>query len=373
MGNNHVLVCVGSYPPDYGGGGLRLHNLYTRLMTTEPLRVTVLSTSGRGAPAGWDETEGVEVYRIGPTTGKIACFSEILTFFLRYDTDSVDLVHAAGSSVPIISCCICARWLGMRVLRETTISGLDFRDEGWKGALVRWTFRGVGGAIARTEAEEAKLKENGVAKRKLFPMTYPVDEDVFRLPTEEERTHARVKHGFPADDWVHLIVGRIGPRKNQGFALDVLSELPDHHKLVLVGPSSSSEIQKLKDKVRRLGIQQRVVMVGEFVEDVRPYYWLSDMSWVTSIQEGVPNAAKESLLCGRPVVINKSLSIKKFEDYDGLLYSPLTVNAFTNSVISMIDNLDCCAYRKNIRRIWINVVGKSQGDRRFKKIISSLL
>src|SRR5262245_54978108 len=59
-----LMISAGVYPPDFGGGQLRVHQTLLRLRGRLPLDVRVLALSGASCPPGEGATDGITVRRL---------------------------------------------------------------------------------------------------------------------------------------------------------------------------------------------------------------------------------------------------------------------------------------------------------------------
>lgn len=336
-----IVVSVGYYPPDHTGAGLRLHRMYRRMAELLPIAVTVLARSGRGQCQGWHCYEGVRVYRTPVIKGKLQAFSEVSKFFLTNSTSNFDVLHASGSFRTVVSSCIWARLLGIPIIRESAMSGTVAQNSGLKDYALRWSFTSGNIAVARTTEEEKMLRSIDIPLNRIYSASYPVDDHAFGIPTQAQREKARRSFNLPKKAKVHLIIGKLGPRKNQRFGLLTLSKLPANHYLILVGPPDGVYPQRLKKEAWELGVANRLKIIDKHVSDIAPYYWASDTLWVPSLREGVPNVMKEALICGLPVIMNQALGLQdQVSEKEGVFNVPLNTTAFVQMVNTVIDRFD---------------------------------
>jgi len=369
--NGKVLISVGFYPPDHTGAGLRLRRVYRKIRTLLPLDLVVLARSGRGEPPGWNSDEGIRVYRTPPISNKTQAIFEVSKFFLTTRSWGFDGLHASGAFRTVVSSCIWAKLLGVPILRESVMSGTVGQGEGLKETLLRWSFRAAETVVARTTLEEKTLRDIGVDQSRIYHASYPVDDRTFDLPTSAQRREARDQVGLPQTATVHLIVGKLGRRKNQEFGLQVLSELPEDHQLLLVGPPDGGYPTQLYREAEKLGVQSRLKIVDEHVSDVTPYYWASDTLWIPSRREGVPNVMKEALICGIPVILNEDLCIKdQVTEDDGVFHAPLDVGAFLRTVKTAINRYEVPSGR--IHEVGQKRFGVSEWGEKFSKMLADL-
>ena len=119
---------------------------------------------------------------------------------------------------------------------------------------------------------------------------------------ETERSRAiaarlRLAHPGP----IVLFVGRMRPYKGLPVLIDAMAQVEG--TLVLVGRGEMEE--QIRDKVRRDGMETRVVLAGEVPEaDLRGYYQAGDLFVLPSINrsEALGLAMIEAMHCGLPVI-----------------------------------------------------------------------
>ncbi|MCB9798588.1 glycosyltransferase [Candidatus Nomurabacteria bacterium] len=100
-----------------------------------------------------------------------------------------------------------------------------------------------------------------------------------------------------------LTVGRLVAEKNHAVLFERIAE-DDNLVLIVVG---SGELeQELKKKVRDLGIQKRVIFVGQMSrEEIWNFYKDADVFVLASVSEGNPNVIREAMYMEVPVIANK--------------------------------------------------------------------
>lgn len=99
-----------------------------------------------------------------------------------------------------------------------------------------------------------------------------------------------------------LYVGRLVKQKNILDILSVVNSMSTKEyriKLTIVG--DGSEMKSLKEYCIINGLDNIVEFVG-MVEDTSPYYYNSDLTVLSSFNEGFPNVLLESIAHGTPVV-----------------------------------------------------------------------
>jgi D-inositol-3-phosphate glycosyltransferase len=159
--------------------------------------------------------------------------------------------------------------------------------------------------IAPTQREKGSLiRYYGAAADKIGIVPCGVNLTLFK---PQDKTAARKQLGYAPETSILLYVGRFEPVKGADTLIEALAHLADHRRLqlVMVGGDGerAPETQYLKDKTRKLGIEDRVVFAGRVDQNcLPPYYGSADMLVIPSRYESFSLVGLEALACGRPVV-----------------------------------------------------------------------
>lgn len=117
------------------------------------------------------------------------------------------------------------------------------------------------------------------------------------------RTSLRTQMGL-SKNFVVGHVGRFSAQKNHSFLLDIFNELikinPDS-VLLLIGTGENEE--KVKDKVKKLGLTDKVRFLG-VRSDVDKLYQVMDVFLLPSLFEGVPVVGIEAQFAGLPCIFS---------------------------------------------------------------------
>jgi glycosyltransferase involved in cell wall biosynthesis len=123
------------------------------------------------------------------------------------------------------------------------------------------------------------------------------------LPDPSERAAARARLGLSADHFVVGIVARLSAQKAHHVLFEAFARLREGHphaRLVVVGGGDRE--MELRILAARLGLDGSVVFTG-VRRDVPALLPAFDVSCLSSIHEGVPMAAIESMAVGIPMVV----------------------------------------------------------------------
>lgn len=120
------------------------------------------------------------------------------------------------------------------------------------------------------------------------------------------------------DSFTIGMVGRLSEEKNPGYGVELLPELPG---AVLVMAGNGSEEEKLRQRIRELGLEERVRLLGRRA-DVERLYQAFDIYLLPSFTEGFPVAAVEAMASGLPVLLSDRIT-RELEFGSDVTYLPL--------------------------------------------------
>jgi glycosyltransferase involved in cell wall biosynthesis len=123
------------------------------------------------------------------------------------------------------------------------------------------------------------------------------------LPDKSERAAARARLSLSSDDFVVGIVARLSPQKAHHVLFEAFAVLRGEHshaRLVVVGGGERD--MELRTLAARLGLEDSVLFTG-VRRDVPALLPAFDVSCLSSVHEGAPMAAIESMAAGIPMVV----------------------------------------------------------------------
>jgi len=140
----------------------------------------------------------------------------------------------------------------------------------------------------------------GLPEERLPVIRNAIDQERFRPATDDQvRRMVRTQLGIGLDDIVYAFVGSGFERKGLDLLLEVLAELPADSHLLVVGKDKDQ--RAYMRQARRLGLAGRMHFVGVH-DDVRPYYWASDVFALPTLYDSFALTVLEAMACGLPVV-----------------------------------------------------------------------
>lgn len=317
----NVLVVASGYPPEHSGSGRRLHEIYRRLATRHRhLAWRVLTRRrqpGVPAPDGPTTVDAVEAIpgrhgNLGPGLA-LTEWREARRRVRDGLLNDVHIVHTVGFTWLAAHLCREAGRRGVPVVRELTSMADTGMGRGLGGrvfaAVTRRMNRCADLLVAISPRIQREVRESGVLTP-IWCRPNPVNTDRFRPASESERVRLRKQlagPGWPEDAVVALHVGHIRPNKNQLLLVQALERLPDHYRLVLIGPAYPEDQQYLdllQAQIKDRQLTERVLLLPTQRDDVERYMRAADLFVFPSEREGLGNVMLEALCSGLPVVAN---------------------------------------------------------------------
>lgn len=131
-----------------------------------------------------------------------------------------------------------------------------------------------------------------------------------RIHRTADRDREKLRHalGWAANTKIVLHVGRHGPAKNLGFALDVFREASEREPNLRLALAGSGELtEQLIRTAREMGIHEKVEFLGSR-EDVFDLMVAADIMLFPSLYEGLPVTLVEAQACGLPILMSDSVT-----------------------------------------------------------------
>lgn len=143
---------------------------------------------------------------------------------------------------------------------------------------------------------------------------------------KEKRIQIRRKYSIPNDAIVIGHVGRFNTQKNHKYLINIFANYSIKHKdavLVLIG--FGEKFDEIKEQVRILKLEKKVIFVGE-TNNVADYLSAFDIMLFPSLNEGLPLVVIEWQISGLPCIISSSITkecaITKLVKYESIEANP---------------------------------------------------
>ena len=175
------------------------------------------------------------------------------------------------------------------------------------------SFRRAGLVVAPSQGLVRELTETyPFLKDRICSIANPVDIDFFSRPDGFDRSLLFVQLGLPVDARV-LCFAALGDFSRKGLLvlMEALSGLDDPSVRLLVVGGNAGEITTFTAISRDLGVAGRVVFAG-FKNDVRPYFWGSDLFVLPSIYETFALVVIQAMAAGVPAIVTRLHGVEEY-------------------------------------------------------------
>ena len=338
VGPRMLLVSPGVYPPDFGGGQLRVHKTLVRLREHLPLDVRVLALTGASQQPPEGLVDGVPVTRFPAQMSAPALALAVGRQMRQARRDGVQLVYTLSVSRMVYIAAAWARLLGLPLVVEFMNRNLDANP--MRLRMARLLVRNARQVIAISQPMGDDLRALGAPPDRLWVRPNPVDVGLCRVPTAAQREELRAEFGCVGGGPLHLVAGTLSPRKNQIFAVTAFERLPDTHRLLIVGPvlpQNEAFAQSLRERIAQSPARARIRLLDRFVSDMPRYMQAADCLWLPSLEEGLGNVMLEALCCGVPCLVNVGLGLgEHVQDGSNGQHAPLEPDAWAAAAAGLV-------------------------------------
>lgn len=178
--------------------------------------------------------------------------------------------------------------------------------------MIVWALSNSDKVIAVSGALKDQMIMAGVPSDKIVVIPNGVNTDLFKPMDQAE---CRRKLELPLDKKMVLFAGNLVKIKGVETLVDAFAGLRVSALLVLVGDGPLEDM--LRVKVKKLGIEDRIIFAGRKAHnEIRYYMNACDIFCLPSHNEGCPNVLIEAISCGKYVVATKVGGIPEIIDSD---------------------------------------------------------
>lgn len=257
-----------------------------------------------------DNVNGVPIIRVwsrGKVIGSVVHFLGGMFYLLFYGRQSI--YHAYDLKVSSWMAIFARFLLGGRAIIKLRSGAHKYRTY-YASKLARLYFilpLRLADRIAVVNGEvEQYLNGLGISSEKIVRVPNAVDTNYFSiLPVMEKKVDIREMLDLPTNKAIFLYVGRLIELKGVDVLLKGWSLLSDDVRfnslLLLVGPGDQAYLDEM---ISALQIEDSVHWVGS-QNNVRDYYWASDLFVLASRTEGLSVALLEAMACGLPAIVSR--------------------------------------------------------------------
>jgi len=317
MANKRICFIVLAFPPEYSGA--TLHALeFSKFLRQENIHSVFFSHTSRTDVLGWRTFEDNEVFRFkNKSFEKNHLLNYHLGLFLhlfrwRKRFDIIYLNGVWGQFWTSFYTILFGNILKKRVFIELNmewqsdplcITGTSFLR------LKVWMAKKVTRFISLSSAMTESFRKHSFPDDLLTYSPKAVNIQRFKPVDEEQKMKLRRKLRIPEDKRVIVTVGPVIKRKGIDFlmavAKEVVTKMGELH-LWVVGPLrglgvDERYVEEIMEIADSLPFNSQVKFLGK-VDNVHEWLQASDVFVFAGRQEGSPNAIREPMACGLPVV-----------------------------------------------------------------------
>lgn len=363
----NILMVTDSCLPDDTGGGERVINEVGKGLVKKGHNIYVLSPKINKNLPSRANVDGVRIYRYNVNSQNAVAFvvsslmNSFQTFSQMLKKTSLDLInlHQPLSAI------------GVNLLRKAQkIPRVYTFTSPWsKEYEVRTGNTGIGSFIRKwverkgmnnckriivlsEYSREQILSIHKALSHKIEIIPGGVDTEVFRPSGEKETLKAEL--GISADKFLLFTVRRLVPRMGLENLVEAMAEIVKYNRdvILIIGGTGSLE-EKLKKRVKDLGLEDYIRFTGFIEEHKLPlYYRAADLFILpTRYLEGFGLVTLEALSCGTPVLGTpvggtKEILGKLNKD---LLFEDTTTKSMAEKILHYSTSEDLLALSKKCR------------------------
>lgn len=179
--------------------------------------------------------------------------------------------------------------------------------------------RGIKGAdyVFATSEEIRSIAQGLVPDRDIEALTNPVDTELF----SPERTPAIVKN---KDEYLLVCPRRLVEKNGVHFLIEAMPEIFPKKNVRLVIAGDGPLRQKIEKRLKELGIEEKVTLLGTVPNEKMPGVLVSaDLIVIPSLMEATSIAALESMACGKAIAASRVGGLPEIIDKEvGFLMEP---------------------------------------------------
>ena len=252
------------------------------------------------------ESNGSKIFRITQKTESLSKFKKELSTVIK--ENGYDVVFRSGASCFTALDLWVAKKCGVkvRVLRSSNAGTMQGKFQQFINVLCR----GIMTSVANVKMAPSMLAAEYTFGKKIAHdsvciLNNGLDTQRY-LFNSEVRNAIRSELGIE-DKFVVGHVGRFNAQKNHSFLIDVFNDFQQRKDSVLLLIGTGEEQDNIKEKVKQLGIEDKVYFMG-VKSNVADYMMAMDMMLFPSLFEGMPNVIIEAQTTGLPCLISDAIT-----------------------------------------------------------------
>ena len=202
----------------------------------------------------------------------------------------------------------------------------------FNAAFGKAVLRNVDAIGCKTKAAANYVKRYSNKQTHITPVG--LDESKFEgcLLTSDFRTRYHLENKK-----VLLYIGKMEPRRNPFFLLDLMKQMPDDYSLVMVGDGPLFE--QVKNKVRTDSINNVLILGKKNQEELPAIYTVSDLFLLASNYEIFGMVILESMYFGTPVISTATAGANTLiDETTGCRVDDLDITKWKSTIVRLCSN-----------------------------------
>ncbi|MDD5178585.1 MAG: glycosyltransferase family 4 protein [Candidatus Nanoarchaeia archaeon] len=183
---------------------------------------------------------------------------------------------------------------------------------------------------------EKKAKEYGAKKTHIIPL---FGVDMALVSPKNNNPNLKKELGIK-NQKVLVTNARLSPEKGLQYLIRAVKILEKENIILLIiGRSWEDEEKRLKDLVKRLGLENKIKFLGTFpFKEIPHFYNISDVCLLVSLKEGLGFTAAEPLACLKPIIGSNTGGIPDIVIHNktGLLVEPGNSQQIADAIILLL-------------------------------------
>lgn len=329
-----ILLATNDFPPKVGGIQTCCYQLAKNL-TLLGEEVTVLAPRVEG-DLGFDRKQNFRITRV---RNKLSLYGTFFSVLRREKAERILIGHRANYAR-------LASWANLfwKIPYVIIVYGGEILLP-TSSRSIKKNFKRAKKVIAISHFTKKKLIEIGIPEKKIVVIHLGVDPA--RFNPDLDSSPIRKKYNLEGKK-VILTASRLVRHKGHQNVLkalpQVLKKVPNLVYLI-IGKGEEEGI--LKEIVKDLKLEERVLFAGEIVEELPLYYAACDLFVMPSYEikergdvEGFGITYLEANACGKPVIGGRSGGVTDavIDGETGLLVDPLNINQIAKAMVKLLTN-----------------------------------
>jgi phosphatidylinositol alpha-1,6-mannosyltransferase len=355
----NILFTSDYFLPHAGGSRVYYFNLYSRMVTRFPDRLTVLTKKVHG----WQEFDSrvaTEMFRIVRRFKPLPSWQArqlpkiifpLISTLWCVLRESVDIIHPGDLYPQGVIARLMKELFGIPYIAYCHGEDITMTDKYRYQPRVRdWIYRGADVVVAACEFAVENLVRIGVEKQRIVKITPGVD--FVRFAPRPPSKDLISQYGLQGRK-VLLTVARLVPRKGHEAVIRAIAKLVETQRnltylIVGLGP----EREKLQRLVAELGLNEVVKFTGYVAEDrLADFYNVCDIFVMANQEadgdiEGFGMVFLEANSSGKPVIAGRSggTADSVIDGVTGYRVEPTDVDGLSATISRLLTNPDLCAH-----------------------------